>query len=93
MYNLTDLANKIIQVASQFAAHRTNEVGTEHILYALTKVESKAKKLLQNLQGKLLLIFITFSYYLLDNSINKVFFYYLMSSQIILWETLAFFAK
>ena len=47
MYNLTDLANKIIQVASQFAAHRTNEVGTEHILYALTKVESKSKKLLQ----------------------------------------------
>ncbi len=47
MYNLTDLANKIIQVASQFAAHRTNEVGTEHILFALTKVESKSKKLLQ----------------------------------------------
>ena len=47
MYNLTDLANKIIQVASQFAAHRTNEVGTEHILYAFTKVESKSKKLLQ----------------------------------------------
>ena len=46
MYNLTDLANKIIQVASQFASHRTNEVGTEHILYALTKVESKSKKLL-----------------------------------------------
>ncbi len=48
MYNLTDLANKIIQVASQFAAHRTNQVGTEHILYALTKVESKSKKLLQS---------------------------------------------
>ena len=47
MYNLTDLANKIIQVASQFAAQTTNEVGTEHILYALTKVESKSKKLLQ----------------------------------------------
>ena len=47
MYNLTDLANKIIQVASQFASHRTNQVGTEHILYALTKVESKSKKLLQ----------------------------------------------
>ena len=46
MYNLTDLANKIIQVASQFASHRTNEVGTEHILYALTKVESKSKQLL-----------------------------------------------
>jgi len=48
MYNLTDLTNKIIQVASQFASHTTNEVGTEHILYALTKVESKAKKLLQS---------------------------------------------
>ncbi|MBE5741563.1 MAG: ATP-dependent Clp protease ATP-binding subunit [Clostridiales bacterium] len=47
MYNLTDLANKCLQVASQFAAHRTNEVGTEHILYALSKVESKSKKLLQ----------------------------------------------
>jgi len=47
MYNLTDLANRIIQVASQFAAHSTNEVGTEHILYALAKVESKAKKLLE----------------------------------------------
>ncbi len=47
MYNLTDLANKVVQVASQFAAHRTNQVGTEHILYALTKVESKSKKLLQ----------------------------------------------
>ena len=47
MYNLTDLANKIIQVASQYASHTTNEVGTEHILYAFTKVESKAKTLLQ----------------------------------------------
>ena len=47
MYNLTDLANRIIQVASQFAANSTNEVGTEHMLYALTKVESKAKKLLE----------------------------------------------
>ena len=47
MYNLTDLANKVIQVASQFASHRTNQVGTEHILYALTKVESKSKRLLQ----------------------------------------------
>ncbi len=47
MYNLTDLANKVIQVASQFAAKMGNEVGTEHILYALTKVDSKSKKLLQ----------------------------------------------
>ncbi len=50
MYNLTDLANRIIQVASQYASHRTNQVGTEHILYALTKVESKSKKLLQAYQ-------------------------------------------
>ena len=47
MYNLTDLANKVLQVASQFAGHNSNEVGTEHILYALTKVESKSRKLLQ----------------------------------------------
>ncbi len=46
MFQFTDLANKIIQVASQFASHRTNEVGTEHILYALTKVDSKSKQLL-----------------------------------------------
>ena len=46
MFNLTDLANKVIQVASQFASRYTNEVGTEHILYGLTKVESKSKKLL-----------------------------------------------
>ena len=46
MYNLTDLANKVIQVASSFATSTTNQVGTEHILYALTKVESKSKKLL-----------------------------------------------
>lgn len=47
MYNLTDLANKCIQVASQYASHSTNEVGTEHILFALTKVESKSRKILQ----------------------------------------------
>ena len=47
MYNLTDLANKCIQIASQFASNYGNEVGTEHILYALTKVESKSKKLLK----------------------------------------------
>jgi len=47
MYNLTDLSNKVLQVASQFAGHNSNEVGTEHILYALTKVESKSRKLLQ----------------------------------------------
>ena len=47
MYNLTDTANRCIQVASQFAAHYTNEVGTEHILYSLCKVECKAKQLLE----------------------------------------------
>ena len=48
MYNLTDLANKCIQVASQFASQYGNEVGTEHILYSLTKVDSKSKKLLNS---------------------------------------------
>lgn len=48
MYNLTELANKVIQVASQFATKYGNEVGTEHILYALTKVDSKSKKLLNS---------------------------------------------
>lgn len=47
MYNLTDLANKVIQSASQFASQYGSEVGTEHILYALTKVDSKSKKLLK----------------------------------------------
>ena len=47
MYNLTDLANKVIQTASQFASQYGGEVGTEHILYALTKVDSKSKKLLK----------------------------------------------
>ncbi len=46
MYNLTDLGNRVMQVASQYASHTTNELGTEHILYALTKVDSKARKLL-----------------------------------------------
>ncbi len=48
MYNLTDLANRVIQVASQFASRKGNQVGTEHFLYALTKVESKSKKLLES---------------------------------------------
>ena len=48
MYNLTDLANKCVQVASQFASRTTNQVGTEHILYALCKVECKAKQLLNS---------------------------------------------
>ncbi len=47
MYNLTDLANKTIQVASQIASNYGSTVGTEHILCALTKVECKSKKLLK----------------------------------------------
>ncbi len=46
MYSLTDSANKVIQVATSYASNLACEVGTEHILYALTKVESKSKKLL-----------------------------------------------
>ncbi len=48
MYNLTDSANRIMQLASQFAANYGNTLGTEHVLYALTKVESKSKKLLNS---------------------------------------------
>lgn len=47
MYNLTDLANRCIQTASKIASEYGNEVGTEHILYALTKVESKSSRLLK----------------------------------------------
>ncbi len=47
MYNLTDLANRCIQLASKVAGEYGNEVGTEHILYALTKVESKSSRLLK----------------------------------------------
>ena len=47
MYNLESLASKVVQVASQYASQSTDQVGTEHILYALTKVETKAKKLLK----------------------------------------------
>ncbi len=48
MYNLTDLANRCIQTASQFASQYGREVGTEHILYALSKVDSKSRRLLQS---------------------------------------------
>ncbi len=47
MNNMTDLANKCIQIASQYASKNGGEVSTEHILYALTKVDSKSKKLLK----------------------------------------------
>lgn len=46
MYNLNDTANRIMQTASKSASRFGKELGTEHVLYALTKVESKAKKLL-----------------------------------------------
>ena len=48
MYNLTDLANRCMQVATQIAGSYGNEIGTEHILYGLTKVESKSKRLLSS---------------------------------------------
>ncbi|MCQ2556077.1 MAG: hypothetical protein MJ149_01970 [Clostridia bacterium] len=46
MYNLTDLANRCLQVGQQFASNYGNEFGTEHVLYGLAKVDSKAKSLL-----------------------------------------------
>ena len=46
MANLTNSANMCLQVASQCAANFGAEVGTEHLLYALAKVETKAKRLL-----------------------------------------------
>lgn len=47
MYNLTDLANRCVQLASKTAGEYGNEVGTEHLLYALTKIESKSSRLLK----------------------------------------------
>ncbi len=48
MNNLTELSNRCLNLASQFASQYGNAVGTEHILYALAKVESKAKKILMS---------------------------------------------
>lgn len=49
VYNLTDLANKAVQNASNCAIKFGGQVGTEHILYGIaTTTESKAHKLLQN---------------------------------------------
>lgn len=48
MYNLTDLANKCVTVATQFASNYGSELSTEHILYALTKVDSQSKRLLNS---------------------------------------------
>lgn len=48
MYNLTDLANRCMQIAGQVAAKVGHQVGTEHVLYALTKVDSQSKRLLQS---------------------------------------------
>lgn len=46
MYNLSELSNRVMQASSQIASRYGKELGTEHVLYALTKVDSKAKKLL-----------------------------------------------
>ncbi len=48
IYNLTDLANKSIQQARQIAHSYGNPVGTEHLLYGLTKVDCQACKLLKS---------------------------------------------
>ena len=48
IYNLTDLANKSIQYAQSCARKYGNQIGTEHLLYGLTKVDCQANKLLKN---------------------------------------------
>lgn len=48
IYNLTDLANKSIQYAQQMAKNYGVQIGTEHILYGLTKVDCQANKLLKS---------------------------------------------
>ena len=48
IYNLTDLANKCVQQAQNIAKKLGNPIGTEHILYALTKVDCQANKLLKS---------------------------------------------
>ncbi len=47
IYNLTDLANKSIQYAQIVARKYGNQIGTEHILYGITKVDCQASKLLK----------------------------------------------
>lgn len=48
IYNLTDLANKTIQYAQSCARKYGNQIGTEHLLYGLTKVDCQANKLLKS---------------------------------------------
>lgn len=48
IYNLTDLANRAIQHAQIVARKYANQIGTEHILYGLTKVDCQASKLLKS---------------------------------------------
>lgn len=48
IYNLTDLANRCVQQAQNIAKKYSNPIGTEHILYALTKVDCQANKLLKS---------------------------------------------
>ena len=47
IYNLTDLANKAIQYAQIVARKYGNPIGTEHMLYGLTKVDCQASKVLK----------------------------------------------
>ena len=47
IYNLTDLANKAIQQAQIIARKYGNPIGTEHILYGITKVDCQASKVLK----------------------------------------------
>ncbi len=48
IYNLTDLANRSIQYAQAAARKYGNPIGTEHLLYGLTKVDCQACKLLKS---------------------------------------------
>lgn len=47
IYNLTDLANRSIQYAQMVARKYGNPIGSEHILYGLTKVDCQASKVLK----------------------------------------------
>ena len=47
IYNLTDLANKAIQYAQMVARKYGNPIGSEHILYGITKVDCQASKVLK----------------------------------------------
>ena len=48
IYNLTDLANKSIQHAQKLANTYGTQIGTEHLLYGLTKVDCQANKVLKS---------------------------------------------